>query len=165
MSDMQKYYDGALEILNSNIYCTLSTASNDGEPWVSPVFFAFDKALNIYWLSEETSKHSELIKSNSRVSCVVFNSDASAGADNAVYFSGNAEIYSGEDVNEPLNLLEVRGPKAGDFSRYEVSDVTGESPWRLYHFTPSKAWILGENQKVRGWAVVRRLELELAKVK
>jgi nitroimidazol reductase NimA-like FMN-containing flavoprotein (pyridoxamine 5'-phosphate oxidase superfamily) len=32
----------AKSIIAHNIYCTLSTCSHDGYPWVSPVFFAYD---------------------------------------------------------------------------------------------------------------------------
>lgn len=31
-------FQKASHILETNLYCTLSTASPDGEPWVSPVF-------------------------------------------------------------------------------------------------------------------------------
>jgi len=32
-------FQKASNILETNLYCTLSTASPEGEPWVSPVFF------------------------------------------------------------------------------------------------------------------------------
>lgn len=35
----------ARSIITHNLYCTLSTCSDDGYPWVSPVFFAYDEKL------------------------------------------------------------------------------------------------------------------------
>jgi len=37
---MNKYIKKAKEIIISNIYMTISTASKVGKPWISPVFFA-----------------------------------------------------------------------------------------------------------------------------
>jgi nitroimidazol reductase NimA-like FMN-containing flavoprotein (pyridoxamine 5'-phosphate oxidase superfamily) len=38
----------ACSILKSNLYCTLSTCSTDGYPWVTPVFFVYDDRLTLY---------------------------------------------------------------------------------------------------------------------
>ena len=130
-------------------------------PWVSPVFFAFDSEINLFWLSEEAAQHSIFLAANPTMSCVVFDSSAPAGTGNAVYFSGSANLSVDGDLKKPLQLLAARGPKTGSFSRYALSDISGDSPWRLYQFAPDRAWTLGPSEDVNGWTVNRRKELDL----
>ena len=164
MKAIDTFYQEALEILNSQMYCVLSTASLQGEPWISPVFFAFDEKINLFWVSEECSRHSTLVKQNPRLSCVVFNSSATPGEGNAVYFSGGVKIVAEDQLQKPLKLLKARATKSGPFSKYEISDMIAESPWRLYQLTPVNAWILKDKAEVRGWEVDRKQELDLSLV-
>jgi uncharacterized protein YhbP (UPF0306 family) len=79
----------AKSIIANNIYCTLSTCSDDGYPWVSPVFFAYDEKLRLYWSSAVVAKHSQnLYENNGRAAIAIFNSSVSEGAGEGLYFYG-----------------------------------------------------------------------------
>jgi len=81
----------ARHIIESNLYCVLSTCSPEGYPWVSPVFFACDQSWSIYWCSAVASRHSQNIYSNNgRVAIAIFDSSVAAGTGKGVYFQGNA---------------------------------------------------------------------------
>jgi hypothetical protein len=41
----------AQAILDRINYSTLATVSNDGQPWNSPVYCAYDQDYNVYWVS------------------------------------------------------------------------------------------------------------------
>ena len=47
----------AKEIIEQNQYVTLATSDNAGNPWVSPVVYAYDKDCNFYFVSIPNSKH------------------------------------------------------------------------------------------------------------
>ncbi len=50
----------AAEIIKKIPYITLATVSEEGQPWNSPLWSAFDKDLNFYWASD--NKKYSLIK-------------------------------------------------------------------------------------------------------
>jgi nitroimidazol reductase NimA-like FMN-containing flavoprotein (pyridoxamine 5'-phosphate oxidase superfamily) len=74
MMENKKYATQAKAIIKNNIYLTLATATKDGKPWISPLFFAYDNDFNLYWVSSKNSLHSKLIRSNPRVAIVIFDS-------------------------------------------------------------------------------------------
>ena len=65
MSDIHN--QKAAGIIKKIIYITLATASQDGQPWNSPLYSGFDKDLNFYWASDHNSVHSSNIKTNNNV--------------------------------------------------------------------------------------------------
>lgn len=40
---------------------TVATASSEGEPWISPLFFGYNEKFNLYWASDKDAKYSKLI--------------------------------------------------------------------------------------------------------
>ena len=162
MSDINQNDNEAAIILANQKYCTISVCSLDAKPWITPVFYATDEKLNLFWLSENSAKHSSLLETNSLASLVIYDSNASMGAGNALYMSGKVCISPESLTDNALSLLREKVGSSSEFSdRYTREDVSGESPWRLYALTPSQAWCLDRSSNVRGWPVVRRVELNL----
>src|SRR5258706_2384593 len=109
---MDKYTQKAKQIISENIYMTIASASIEGKPWISPVFFAYDDKYNMYWVSSKMSHHSQLIRSNPQVAIVIFNSQASEGDGEGVYFEANIEELSNEaQINDAMNVLNKRVTK------------------------------------------------------
>ena len=71
--------DLAREILAANRYAVIATATPDGEPWVSPVYFVSQGLDALLWLSRPESQHSQLIAANERVAVTVFGFGFGAG--------------------------------------------------------------------------------------
>jgi general stress protein 26 len=94
--DIETAYKNAAKIVKTNIYATIATASLNGEPHVSPVYFSFDEDLRLYWASAVDAKHSKLIEQNPIISLVIFDSTAPERTGNGVYMNGFAEICSGD---------------------------------------------------------------------
>lgn len=56
----------AVEIIKQNMYATIATVDNEGQPWASPVFVVYDNELSFYWASGRSSQHSRNIKTQPR---------------------------------------------------------------------------------------------------
>lgn len=78
----------------------LSLATSDGvQPWISELHFAYDKDLNLYFVSEKNRRHSEEIASNPRVAGNIVTQHHKHQKVRAVYFEGKAEQLTGVDEN------------------------------------------------------------------
>lgn len=123
-------------------YCSLSTCSVEGQPWVSPVFFAFDAALNIYWSSAIASRHSQnLYVNQGQAAITLYKSRKSEGPTDGLYLAGTATELDHLGVEQAFPLLEKR---AGSPIPRSQADYLGESARRMYRFFPQQVWCTGE---------------------
>ena len=67
--------DRADSMIVTNRYMTLATATKGGDPWISPLFFAYQGG-RFYWYSPKGARHSRLIAQNPRVAITIFDSRA-----------------------------------------------------------------------------------------
>lgn len=153
----------AHRILSSNIYCTLSTCSADGYPWVSPVFFTYDDDLSIYWASTVVSKHSQNIYSNhGRVAIAIFNSSVAEGTGEGLYFYGTASELDPRETERAMKLLFARAQKQP--SR-RAEDYLNASPRRIYYFQPQEAWITGTRLPIGNQLVDTKIQINVSDLK
>ena len=152
---------GAKQIIENNIYMTIATATKDGKPWVSPVFFAYDDKYNLYWVSNKAALHSKLIRDNGRVAIVIFDSSAPEGEADGVYVEANAkELTNTSEQKKVMNLLNKR--MTVEKFQIDDDDVAEEGVWRLYKATPVKITkLLPEGQYVNGQYIDERTEVKL----
>lgn len=158
---MDEYTKRAEEIIAENIYCTVATASSNGTPWISPVFFAYDESFNLFWVSYKKSRHSELIRSNPEVSIVIFNSQAEEGEGEGVYFESKAEELNNE--TEIIHAMEILGKrvKKDEFRVKKIEEVIGNGVWRIYKATPKKVSKLTEGEYINGQYIDKRVAIKL----
>ncbi len=136
----------ARHIIESNLYCVLSTCSPEGYPWVSPVFFACDESWSIYWCSAVASRHSQNIYSNNgRVAIAIFDSSVAAGTGKGVYFQGNASEIGANLAEKVFFLLAAR---SGKQPQTKAIDYLNSSQSRIYQFQPQEVWVSGERLAV-----------------
>ncbi|MFN6539615.1 MAG: pyridoxamine 5'-phosphate oxidase family protein [Nostoc sp. EkiNYC01] len=129
-------------MMENNIYCSLSTCSFDGYPWVSPVFFAYDEKCNIYWSSAIESKHSQNLYSNGgKVAIAIFNSSVYEGTADGLYFYGTASELKPQETEKILKLLLNRAKRKHNRT---ADDYLNDSPRRIYQCQPQEAWVTGE---------------------
>ncbi len=134
----------AQSIISSNIYCNLSTATPDGYPWGSPVFFAYDhEDYSIYWCSAIAARHSQNLHNNQgRAFIVVYDSSAPAGSGKGLYFTGTAtEETEPERISRAFKLLIVRANLNLERS---ALDYLYSSPRRIYRFQADETWVSGD---------------------
>jgi len=75
----------ARELIDGNLYMTLGTADADGNPWVTPVFYATADYASFYWVSQTDALHSRNLAIRPRLSIVIFDSTAAPETGRAVY--------------------------------------------------------------------------------
>ncbi|GAA4263059.1 pyridoxamine 5'-phosphate oxidase family protein [Dactylosporangium darangshiense] len=131
----------ARQLLDENRYVVLGTADADGEPWVSPVFYALDGYARLYWLSAPETRHSRNLAVRPALSLVVYDSQVPVGEAKAVYMSGRAEIVAGATLPDELQRYNDGGSAKGA-RRFELSSVDDSGTLRLYRATIAAIWVL-----------------------
>lgn len=159
---MKNLIQQAKNILEDNIYLTLGTSGANQAPWVTPLFYSHDEALHFYWVSPKSSVHSVNILTNSRISLVVFNSQASKWTGIGVYMSGTVrELSKIQEIEYGLKLiftrLQEQIPPAEDFS--------GKSEYRVYQASIEKVWITDDIVDDNGKTVDHRTQLQVDDLK
>jgi hypothetical protein len=147
-------------IIANNLYCTLSTCSVDGFPWVSPVFFAYDDSLNIYWSSAVASKHSQNIYINhGRVVIAIYDSSIPEGSPEGLYFDGTASELNQDYTEKAFQLLASRARKP---LLRTAADYLNDSPRRIYEFQLQQAWVTGNRLPVGNQLVDTKILIDIA---
>lgn len=90
--------DKVKKILKNNLYMTISVATKKGDPWISNLYYAYDKDYNLYWYSPKNSVHSKIIAQNPQVAFAIFNSTATGDDVDAVYIKKHT-------LTKSLNVL------------------------------------------------------------
>lgn len=128
----------AKEILSSIRYITIASASNDAEPWGTPVLAAFDEHYNCYWTSLSNTQHSKNIQENPRIYVTCFDSTVLPGEGGGVYIQARAaEVSDPVEITHAAELLYARKNK----SARKAEEFLGGSLKRMYKATPQKFWI------------------------
>ena len=97
-------------VLAENRYLVLGTADEDGQPWVTPVFFALLNPNRVCWVSSPDSRHSRNIAHRSAVAITVFNPTVEVGRGEAAYFDTVAAQATPDETATALRSLNSRLP-------------------------------------------------------
>jgi len=160
---MENLTQKAKDIIASNIYMTIASASTDGQPWVSPVFFACDSDYNLFWVSNKDARHSKLLRKNPCAAIVMFDSTAPEGEGCGVYFETQiTELSDDADITHAMKILGERVTK-DEFKVKDKSEVTGDGAWRIYRATPQEVSILTSGE-VNGQFIDFRQVIDLKKL-
>lgn len=131
----------ARELAERIRYLTLGTVDHDGRPWTSPVYFAADSDLRMfYWVSRETCQHSRNLATRPDISLAVFDSTVPPHHGRCLYALGTAAACSPAELE--IGLRVYPGPSSRGGSPMTMQDVTGSSALRLYQARTSALWVL-----------------------
>lgn len=151
----------ALQIIQEIRYMNLSTITPGGRPWGSPVFFAFDKDFNLYWISWKENQHSKNVKLNSAVFSTIYDSTTPIPDGFGVYIQGQAL-----EINNPIVLgkaLVIFYLRLGNNLK-NIKHFLASAPKRLYQMTPERIWVNGDSKEASQPVDIRR-EISLDKIK
>lgn len=98
-------------VLAANRYLVLGTADENGQPWVTPVFFAPVNPNRVCWVSSPDSRHSRNIAGRKAVAITVFDSTVAVGRAEAAYFDADAAQATPDEVDAALRSLNSRLPQ------------------------------------------------------
>ena len=134
----------AKAIIDSNMYMVLGTADESGQPWVTPVYFACKEYREFYWMSSPDVRHSRNILLRPQVSIVIFDSQVSVGAGQAVYMSAMAAELTGIDFDRGLDIYNARfsNPAEHGVRVIKREDIQTPALYRLYRAIALEHWVL-----------------------
>ena len=151
---------GARTILDSIFYMTLGTADENGQPWVSPVYFSSADYREFYWISSPESKHSKNIVLRPQISIVIFDSRIPIGIGQAVYMSAIGEQVDDSDLVRSLAIYNGRfqNPSEHGARTILLEQVGGAGLYRLYRAVAHECWMLDRESHPD-----RRVSIKLSK--
>lgn len=138
------------QLVNRMKYMTLSTVDQNGNPWVTPLFYVFDDQYNFYWYSRRVADHSKNISHNSAAAVSIYDQNMSEDNAGGLYLKGVASEVEESDLDRVIGIYVVRSYPGETEIRNEfvtmTNDFKKESPLRFYRFTPKAAWTLGKSE-------------------
>ena len=106
-----------------------------GTPWGATVFYAFDRALNLFFYSREDTKHCRNIKKNPRVSVIINHAWKDPdGSIKGLQITGRAQKVLKKDYDRYYRLYKARFRWADEFAADHM----------LYRITPGEIWYIDE---------------------
>lgn len=131
----------AKDMVQRIMYITIASVSQDGEPWNSPVYAAYDNGGTFYWTSSPESQHSRNISEHSGVFIVIYDSTVPEGTGvGAVYIEARASVIDDPD--------EIEIARAHTNGRVGKTDSVGTAEQfgpgavrRVYKAEPVRAWV------------------------
>jgi uncharacterized protein YhbP (UPF0306 family) len=136
--------------MDSTLYCSLGTSGSAGV-WVSPVAFAYDKNLNMYFVSSPGSHHMKNLAKDSRVSVAVYTTKQDAeGPKIGVQLRGIAKLLGGKEIEAAYKVYFGRLPE------WEDTDILyfmkRDCEWRFVKIEPKDLYYFdngrfGENRR------------------
>jgi len=136
----------ATAIIDANLYMVLGTADQDGEPWVSPVYYAPEAYREFLWVSSPDTKHSRNIEARAEVSIVIFDSSVPIYTGQGVYMAAAAREVVGEDRADPIEIFSRRSLAHGG-PEWTVEHVQSPARLRLYRAVALDLYVLYEDDR------------------
>ena len=146
MADELDLATSARAIVDANLYMVLGTADKDGNPWVSPVYYAPSAYREFYWVSRPETRHSRNLGDRPEVSIVVFDSSVPISTGRAVYMSAVARELAPDESAEGIEIFSQRVLAHGG-REWTVDDVRAPSHLRLYRATAREVFFLGGDDR------------------
>ena len=134
----------ARDVLARTAYVVLATADAEGNPWVTPVWFAHDGLDRIFWVSWPGSRHSELLAARPAVALTVFDSTVTPGEGAAFYATATARLLPDDELDEGLAVYDAES-KAQGLDGFTRERLTGDARLRLYVAEITEAWVLDQD--------------------
>jgi len=131
----------ARSIIDSNQFMALGTADGDGNPWVSPGWYAAIDLRAFVWVSRPGARHSRNIGQRPQVAITIYDSRGPA-AWSAVYMAALATEVA--DVDEALRSFN-RASVARRLRAWARTEVVAPAPFRLYRATVTEQFVLDDH--------------------
>ena len=118
----------------------LGTA-HGGKPWVTPVYFAADVDMNLYWLSRKSRRHSAELQNNAHVAGSIVIPVNYGEKVRGLQFEGTARQLEGQDADAGRNIYSSKFWIVEDRA---MSALEGGDPQICYQVHPDKYKLFDE---------------------
>ncbi len=136
----------ARAIIDSNLYMVLGTADQDGQPWVSPVYYAPKAYREFFWVSSPDTRHSRNIGMRREVSIVIFDSSVPIYTGKGVYISAAAQELVGDERADAIEIFSRRSLTHGG-PEWTLEQVQSPAHLRLYRTSAVDLFVLYEDDR------------------
>ena len=114
-----------------------------GIPWSAVLVYGHDADFNLYWVSNEDTRHSMEIKSNPNVAATITMQPTGDGRDIGLQIAGQARILEEEEVlGAAREYFAKRGTDHMPKSLEDVNKLTEGRSW--YMLKPTKIFVINE---------------------
>lgn len=119
----------------SKAYLMQVATTDNNQPWVCSVYFAYDESLNLYWISRPTRRHSKELRSNERVAGTVVLPHTHGEKVRGLQFEGVAkELISKEAIKE----IECYSNRFQDIPKEKIKTILeGKDSHVCYKISPT----------------------------
>ncbi len=130
----------ARRLIEDTPYLTLATADASGQPWSSPVYFAYDEAFTLYWVSFSETVHSANIRIRPQVGISILGQPPDHEGDGVYFDALAAELHEVAEVERAIQVRRTR-PQDRKFAVTSPGDVLGDAAWRMYQAVPVAVYL------------------------
>lgn len=128
--------------MDSTFYCTLATHEN-GNPWVAPVAFSYDKSFNIYFVSSQASRHMKDISRNNKVAVAVYTTIQKATAPKiGIQLEGKVEPVKSQEIPKAYKIY------FGRLAAWEGATIpyfkSKDAEWKFYKVSTTKLFYFNQ---------------------
>ena len=131
---MKKTIEGLIrEYVKTGRMMQIATANGD-QPWSCTVYYASDKDLNLYWISQPNTRHSKEIHENPKVAASIpikFDDLTVVG----VQLEGEASLM--EDSDEIKEKVKLYSDKFNHGDEWLKDFIASNNPHKLYKIKPT----------------------------
>lgn len=131
------------ECMRSTEYCCIATVDRDGV-WSNPVYFAWDRNICLYFISQPHARHMKNIARDPRTAVSIYNTGQSAFGDvSGIQLEGRAKILTAkEDVDHAYATYYSRKhPDTGRNAEEKNEDAYMNNPeWLFVEISPEHVY-------------------------
>lgn len=126
-----------IECMQSTNYCSIATVDPKGV-WSNPVYFAWDEKLNIYFISQLSSRHMQNMQKNSKIAISIYKTEQK-GDIVGIQLEGRAHILSEHDGKSDIqHAFDVYYGRAGHGT--DVQSYINNPTWLYVKVTPEQIY-------------------------
>ncbi len=138
-------------ILRENVLCSMSTVTPGNRPHINTAYFCYTPDLELYFLSDPSSRHSRNLERNPALAMTIFRSAQEwGGQDRGLQFFGTCRRTRGRGAREAERFYAARfSPYAKwmkGLSPAERRHATLLRSYAFYRFLPRRIKILDERE-------------------
>jgi Pyridoxamine 5'-phosphate oxidase len=122
-------------LIEATMHLTLATADASGKPWSCPVYFAYDQAFTLYWVSFRQAIHSANIRVRPQVGISILGEPPDHEGEGAYLDAIATELHDPAEVEHAIEVRRTR-PQDRKFAVTEPGQVLGDAAWRIYRAVP-----------------------------
>jgi uncharacterized protein YhbP (UPF0306 family) len=128
----------ARRLLDTSTLCAIATVSPPGRAHVNTAYFAWNRDLDLVWLSEPDAQHSRNLAANPTAAVAVYDStQVWSGSDRGIQLFGSAREVRGSAARDAERLYAKRFPEFVP---------TKLSAYSFYRFRPRRVKLFDESE-------------------